>query len=41
VGGRGIPSVIAKQQKRKETHGPPLLFAVFTRRIVDLNSQSI
>jgi len=35
VGVGGIPSIIAK----KEAHGPPLFFAVFTRRRIDLNSQ--
>jgi len=32
-GGRGIPSVIAKN----EPHRPPLFFAIFTRRRIDLN----
>jgi len=30
-----------KKRKKKEAHVPPLFFAVFTRRRIDLNSQLI
>jgi len=38
-----FPSVAAKKrkEKKKQSQEPPLFFAVFTRRIIDLNSQWI